>query len=69
MRKFDLGDFYWCLVHFQVKDPEATVETYLPVRESPPPVPPTRLLCQENKNSVSNISCGIPLNQESVKGK
>ena len=69
MREFYLGDFYWSFVHFQVKDPEVTVETYLQVRENPPPVPPTRLLCQENEDSVSNISGGIPLNQESINGK
>ena len=69
LREFDLGDFYWSSTCFQVKDPEVTVETYLEVRENPPPVPPTRSLSKETGGSVSNISLGIPLNQESIKGK
>ena len=69
MREFFGGDFYWSLVHFQVKDPEVTGGTYLQLRENPPPVPPTRLPCQENGDTVSIVSCGIPLNQESIKSK
>ena len=52
-----------------MKDPELTDGTYLQVRENPPPVPPTILLSQENGGSVSNISLGIALKQESIKGK
>ena len=66
---FNLGHFYWSSADFQVKDPEVSVETYLQVRENPPPVPPTRLLSKENGDSVSNIFSGVALKQESIKGK
>ena len=66
---FNLGDFYWSTAYFQFKDPEVTVETYLQVRQNPPPVPPTGLLSKENEGRVSNISLGVVLKHESIKGK